>query len=44
MQNIPDNNDNILPKLRFKVKNTLIIGNLNINSVPGKFEQLKHTE
>ena len=26
----------------YKVKNKLIIANLNINSVPGKFEQLKH--
>ena len=26
----------------YKVKNKLIIANLNINSVTGKFEQLKH--
>ena len=26
----------------WKVKNKLIIAKLNINSVPGKFEQLKH--
>ena len=26
----------------YKVENKLIIANLNINSVPGKFEQLKH--
>ena len=34
---LPDNNDKILPKLRCKVKNKLIIANLNINSVPSKF-------
>ena len=32
-----------MSKCRCKVKNKLIIANLNVNSVPGKFEQLKHT-
>ena len=35
-------NYNIFSKLMWKVKNKLIIAKLNINSVPGKFEQLKH--
>ena len=42
VQQLPDNNDNILSKLRFKVKDALIIANLNINSVPGKSEQLEN--
>ena len=37
VQKLPYNNDNLLSKLRCMVKKKL-----NINSVPGKFEQLKH--
>ena len=42
VQQLSDNNDNKLSKLRFKVKNKQIIANLNTNSVPCEFEQLQH--
>lgn len=41
---VNDNNDNILTQLHKVRKNTpnkLIIANLNVNSLPNKFEQLK---
>ena len=37
----PLNGINVLSELRLKNVNKLIIGNLNINSIPGKFDQLK---
>ena len=42
MQQLPDNNVNLISKLRSKAENKLIIANFNINSVSGKFGKLKH--
>ena len=42
VQQLPNNNDNILSKFRSMVENKLIIANLNINSVPRKFEHLEN--
>ena len=35
------NASDILPNLKVRVNNKLIIGNLNINSIAGKFDQLE---
>ena len=38
------NANNILSNLKVRVNNRLIIGNLNINSIAGKFDQLKQIQ
>ena len=35
------NASDILSNLKVRVNNKLVIGNLNINSIPGKFDRLK---